>query len=231
MTKQNISAAVMAQRHEPMDSLDFFPTPPWATRALCEWLAPRHHIDVMTCWEPACGQGDMARPLAEHFDKVFATDVIDRGGRDGWRQDGVRDFLLGWDAPETRPHWIVTNPPFRLAADFVRTGLVHARAGVAMLVRTAFLEGGDRLATLFRPHPPAAILQFSERVPMVKGRLDPLASTATAYAWVVWDACPSGRDAATEFHWIAPCRKRLDLPGDWPVPAVASPGGMFGGGS
>ena len=33
---QNKSHAVMAQRTEPSDSQDFFPTPPWATRALME---------------------------------------------------------------------------------------------------------------------------------------------------------------------------------------------------
>ena len=33
---QNTSHAVMAQRIEPHDSLDYSPTPPWATRALCE---------------------------------------------------------------------------------------------------------------------------------------------------------------------------------------------------
>ncbi|MGH8525505.1 MAG: SAM-dependent methyltransferase, partial [Gammaproteobacteria bacterium] len=31
---QNTSHAVMAQRLEPKDSFDDFPTPPWATRAL-----------------------------------------------------------------------------------------------------------------------------------------------------------------------------------------------------
>ena len=33
---QNRSHAVMQQRHEAHDSLDDFPTPPWATRALME---------------------------------------------------------------------------------------------------------------------------------------------------------------------------------------------------
>ena len=33
-TGQNVSTAVMQRRIEPHDSLDFFPTPPWATRAL-----------------------------------------------------------------------------------------------------------------------------------------------------------------------------------------------------
>jgi len=32
-TPQNRSHAVMAQRHEAADSVDDFPTPPWATRA------------------------------------------------------------------------------------------------------------------------------------------------------------------------------------------------------
>lgn len=36
VTQQNTSHAVMAQRIEAKDSLDDFPTPPWATRALIE---------------------------------------------------------------------------------------------------------------------------------------------------------------------------------------------------
>ena len=58
---QNTSHAVMAQRSEPRDSLDDFPTPPWATRALCEKLiGARHDLAGMSVWEPACGQGYMA---------------------------------------------------------------------------------------------------------------------------------------------------------------------------
>jgi hypothetical protein len=37
--------AVMAQRREPPDSLDYFPTPPWATRALFR------HV-LCFCWRP-----------------------------------------------------------------------------------------------------------------------------------------------------------------------------------
>ena len=36
MTKQNKTHAVMSQRHEDKESKDYFPTPPWATRALFE---------------------------------------------------------------------------------------------------------------------------------------------------------------------------------------------------
>lgn len=45
---QNTSTAVMARRFQPADDLDFFPTPGWGTRALCE-----HLIDLTgaTVWE------------------------------------------------------------------------------------------------------------------------------------------------------------------------------------
>ncbi len=67
---QNTSSAVMQQRAEPHDSLDFFPTPPWATRALMEHviipqlgLLGRKELRGMTCWEPACGPGAIVRLL------------------------------------------------------------------------------------------------------------------------------------------------------------------------
>lgn len=51
---QNTSTAVMQRRVEAHDSLDDFPTPPWATRALCEWLEAQGYINnavVDTCRE------------------------------------------------------------------------------------------------------------------------------------------------------------------------------------
>jgi hypothetical protein len=68
-----------------------------------------------------------------------------------------------------------------------------ARRGVAMLTRTVFIESVGRYQRLFLTTPPARVAQFSERVPMVKGRLDRSASTATGYAWLVW-----GRKGAME---------------------------------
>jgi hypothetical protein len=45
---------------------------------------------------------------------------------------------------------------------------------------------------LFRDRPPTLYAPFVERVPMVKGRWDPGASTATSYAWFVWRKAPVG---------------------------------------
>lgn len=205
---QNRSHAVMSQRIEAHDSLDFFPTPPWATRALCEWLQTIEGAKLydMTAWEPACGADDMARPLREFFARVLSTDVHDYGFGDRL------DFL--WPTPglSTRD-WIITNPPFRLGEQFATAAVARARRGVALLVRTAFLESADRYDALYRPAPPSDILQFVERVPMFKGRLDRHGSSATAYCWLVWR---KGEASGTRFHWIAPCRKRLERDSDYP---------------
>ncbi len=207
--RQNTSHAVMAQRVEPADSLDFFPTPPWATRALCERVKRYSHIHRHSCWEPACGDGAMVRPLEEYFASVRASDAYDYG-----RGYEVSDFLF--PLSHFSSDWIITNPPFRLGCDFALKAMERARIGVAMLVRTAFLESIGRYERLFSKHPPT-VLQFSERVPMFKGRLDAKGSTATAYCWLVWTR-PYG-DVLRRIDWIPPCRRALERPGDYETAA------------
>lgn len=206
---QNTSHAVMAQRVEPRDSLDFFPTPPWAVRALCEYIIDPIYLPYssdLTVLEPACGAGDMARGLRDYFDRVTCSDVEPRGV--GER----RDFLLERYQPDEF-NWVITNPPFNLAEEFVSEGLRVGSHGVAILARTTFAESVGRYERLFKVTPPAIVAQFCERVPMVKGRLDATASTATGYAWFVWRR--RGRREETLFRWLPPCRKRLERASDY----------------
>jgi len=175
----------MAQRASPAapDALDYFPTPPWAARAGGE-LIKRLDPAARTCWEPACGEGHMAWGLKDYFDVVGCSDIHAYGA------GAVFDFLADDPPAELatpRWDWIVTNPPFVAGEAFVRAGLKRARRGVAMLLRSVFLEGAGRYPIFtdeafgFAVH-----AQFAERVPMVKGRWDPQASSATAYSWFVW---------------------------------------------
>ncbi len=203
---QNRSHAVMAQRSEPNDSLDFFPTPPWATRALFEHVIGPRHAEVG--WDPACGDGAMARPMAEYMRSVRSSDVHDYG------ETPIHDFLQRF-TPDWcgRVDWIITNPPFRLAEEFVDRGLELAEEGVAILVRSVFIESSGRYERLFRRRPPSVMAQFVERVAMVKGRLDRKASTATSYCWLVWEQRARGEP---RLAWIPPCRAALDRKTDWP---------------
>lgn len=205
---QNTSAAVMQQRREPHNSLDDFPTPPWATRALCEWLILHgENLSIQKCREPAANRGHMARTLYEYFGPVEASDIHDYGA--GFPQ---QDYLFG-PLPDITD-WTVTNPPFRLAEDFIDRARRSSSLGVAMLVRSAFLEGGGRWHRIFRDTPPTDVLQFSERVVMHKGTLTATGSTATAYCWLLWRR--RLRPGQTRLDWIPPgTRKRLERADDY----------------
>jgi hypothetical protein len=192
--------SVMAGRLDPPDALDFFPTPPWATRALCEHVL-HGALAPLSVWEPAAGEGHIAEVLREYFGQVRASDVFDYG-----RGYEVGSFIgSGLDVAAASPvDWVVTNPPFNLACEFALRALSVARVGVALLVRSAWAEGADRWDRLFSPHPPTLIAQFVERVPMVKGGWDPDASSATAYSWFVWRSVVAGE---TRLTWIPPGRR------------------------
>ncbi|MBP7337696.1 SAM-dependent DNA methyltransferase [Niveispirillum sp.] len=220
---QNTSSAVMAQRRVAPDSLDYFPTPPWGTRALIE-RADSHTflgLDQLTVWEPACGEGWMARPLGEYFGRVVATDCHDYGC--GYP---VHDFLMPFlpDVLQGRsPHWIITNPPYVAAEAFAMRALEVATDGVSLLLRTGWLEGVGRYERLFRKRPPTLISQFTERLPMHKARVDPEGGTATAYVWITWLIGWKGEPI---FSWIPPCRAQLERDSDYLLvtPVMAAPG-------
>lgn len=203
--------------------LDYFPTPPWAGRAGAELVLG---IDPgnWSCWEPACGAGHMVHALSDYFAEVRATDIVDRGG--GY---GLADFLdpAADDLPAV--DWIITNPPFKDAEAFVRLGLRRARRGVAVLCRLAWVETEGRFQLFTEDHPLTAMAVFCERPAMVKGRWDPEASTATAYAWFLFS-----RTCAVPLHpaltWIAPGTKAaLTRPSDFTrfAPHLAPPPSLF----
>jgi hypothetical protein len=153
----------------------------------------------------------MAVALAEYFSEVNAQDVFDYG------YGSVADFQEA-NHPANSFDWVITNPPFRLAEYFITRSLSIARVGVAMLVRTVFIESVGRYERLFKPMPPSKVAQFTERVPMVKGRVDKKASTATGYAWVVWE---KSHQLGTSLVWVPPTRKILERDGDYiQAPAV-----------
>ena len=201
--------AVSARRLSPTGEHDDFPTPPWATRALIEHVIGKEWVRFRVCWEPAANRGYMSRVLQEYFEYVLESDIVDYG--DG----NVVDFLSVEDN-QNRPviHWIITNPPFNKAQQFIEKAQSIATDGVAMLVRTSFLEGIMRYQTMFMHNAPDIVAQFSERVPMVKGRYDPKASTATSYAWLVWYAGPKEANKQTVLMWIPPCKRELMREGD-----------------
>jgi hypothetical protein len=163
--------------------LEFFPTPPWAARAGAELILKLDPGDWI-CWEPACGKGHMVHGLADYFRLVGCSDVHPYGY--GAQFDFLGEASDAWPSHDGRWDWIVTNPPFGVAAEFVRLGLQRARRGVAILARAAFFESAGRYELFHGDAPLTVFAPFFERVPMALGKWDPKGSTATAYAWFVW---------------------------------------------
>lgn len=238
MSKQNTSNAVMATRKDSPDELDYYPTPPWATRALCELLVQIYECFAfdnrnLTVWEPACGEGFMSRPLMEYFENVISTDVTDFSASFP-EQDGVRDFLISWDGELIECDWVISNPPFILGQQFIERALSVAKVGVAMLLRMQFLEGGDRYDELFKDNPPTFICVCCDRVAMHKGKIEKGQSTATAYCWFVWDVKEKDDmtpgvssielPRAPRVHWFPNGTKlRLERDTDYPEWAARKP--------
>ena len=113
---------------------DLYETPYVATLALL-----RAASLPQTIWEPACGRGAIVRALRNAGHRVIATDLIDYHSPD--QDHAGRDFLLERRAPDG-VEMIVTNPPFKLAAQFAAHALSLCPR-VAMLLRLSFLESGN----------------------------------------------------------------------------------------
>ena len=144
--------------------------------------------------DPACGCGTIPRVCRTWGYRASGSDIADRG----FGRAGV-DFLTARLRPVDN---IVCNPPYSLAEAFVLRALECARRKVAMLLRLAFLEGGERFRDLFDRTPPARIWVFTWRVPMppgvLKGRLKEKGG-AIAYCWMVWERGFSG---APSLGWL-----------------------------
>jgi len=176
------------KRYADLDGPDFYPTPQWATEALID--NERFEGDI---WECACGNGAMSEVLARTGNAVFSSDLYDRG----YGEAGL-DFL----ASERSACNIVTNPPFNSAEGFYRKGINASRKKFALLLRLAFLEGGNRQKTIFSIHPPTRVWVFSERITFYPVGAERKGSGTTAYAWFVWDK--EDTSGQTELKWFAP---------------------------
>lgn len=161
-------------------ALNFFPTPPWGSRALAAVIRELD-LAATVVWEPACGQGHMADPLREYFRTVIASDIHPFG------YGAVLDFLSpdALQCASIKPDWIITNPPFKRAQDFLRRGLELATTGVALIARLSWLEAEERYFDLYgasNPNRMTVCCPYIERLSMQLGSWEPELSSATSYA-------------------------------------------------
>lgn len=163
---------------------DFYPTPKECVYS----LLPELQIPRNACiWEPAAGTNAIVNALKEAgYYYVFGTDI----------QSGV-DFLdtnIGAD-------WIITNPPFTLAEQFIRHAL-ELKVPFAFLLKIQYWNSAKR-KKLFDEAPPQYIFPLTWR-PDFTGQGNSLMDMM----WCVWTP---GKSAHTLYK---PIYKRLTPTGE-----------------
>lgn len=168
---------------------DYYATEPAAT----EWLCRLEKFDNMIL-EPCCGEGHIAKVLAAHGYQVESRDLINRGfGTPDMDFLSIDNQLWTGD--------IITNPPYRLAQEFVEKALQIIPTGhkVAMFLKLTFLEGKAR-RHLFRTTPPIRVWVSSSRLKCaMNGDFGSMGTGAVPYAWFIWE---KGYKGETTVKWF-----------------------------
>lgn len=179
--------------------LEYFPTPPWAVRAIIAKLSegqrfrpftPEHCDRTPRILEPSAGRGHIVEPLRQLGYDVTARDIFDHGK--GYE---VCDFTL--DTREEQFDAVITNHPFSLGMAFVARGLAVA-PDVLLLCRLSFLCSADR-HEIFDRHL-RAVYPFCERVPMKLGAYEPKHKFATEVAWFHFQRTPDDLSYPSLIH-------------------------------
>lgn len=160
---------------------DFYATPPWATIAILKYL-PKFR----RAFDPCAGDGAILKTLRDVYPKsveVWGMEI----DKDRAKAAGVpRGDALSSEWIPT-PDLVLTNPPYKLAMEFVQKALVEVIPGgtVAMLMRLNWLASQKRGAFLRANTPAVYVLP---RRPSFTGK----GTDACDYAWMVWqDLTPS----------------------------------------
>lgn len=176
---------------------DFYATDPQSVRDLLE----NYKIESNSFYDPCVGQGHIAKVLTEYFPnaKIIGSDLIDRG----YPNTIIGDFVKS-NIEIEKVDWIITNPPYNLAKEFIDKSLSLSNKGVAMFLKIQFLEGQAR-KDWFKTTPLKYIYVFSKRQnPWRDGEsLNPKTGkkwgSTMCFAWFVWEYNYNGEPT---IRWI-----------------------------
>ena len=162
---------------------DLYETPYSMTRHLFE----KEAFDMrLPCLEPACGNLAMVKVLMEYFPDVQFYDE-------------EHDFLQ-----ETREFdYVITNPPYSLALQFILKAKEITRNKFCMLLPLSYLHGKQRFDQIYQDRRfPLARVHVFTRYPLLGEDLREDGKYRTGmmvYAWYVWDREHQG---PPQLNWI-----------------------------
>lgn len=153
---------------------DYYATEPRALELLLDVETFSQNI-----WEPACGEGHLSKVLESRGYNVRSTDLV-------YRNYGEGDVDFFWFDNVSWNGDIITNPPYRMAQEFVEKALQIIPIGnkVAMFLKIQFLETTAR-RNLFKTNPPQKVYVSSSRLECALNG-DFKGESAVCYCWFIW---------------------------------------------
>jgi hypothetical protein len=165
----------------PRETDDFYPTPPAPTRAFL--AAEIDRLRELGCiWEPAAGDGAMAREMRAVGLFPFCSDLIDRGAG-----ALIRDFY-DFNALNKPANAIVTNPPFSECgwgngkARWLKHALDTLDVEYMALLLNWTWPGAGGLGPFWAEHPCARVYLCRWKIDFTGQGAPPMLN-----AWFVWD--------------------------------------------
>lgn len=134
----------------------------------------------------------MSRVIEKYHPSCFSSDIRP----DTYGQPEVN--FLTYSGPETDN--IITNPPYKLAKDFLGQSKIMARKKIALLLKLSFLEGQGRYQMFQdKEFALARVHVFCRRLNFYPDGDNTHKSGVLAFAWFVWDKQHKGQPT---LHWI-----------------------------
>jgi hypothetical protein len=181
---------------------DYYQTP----SSLVKQLIEVEHFDKnKMIREPACGDGSIVRELWKHnfdvnYSDKYQYDFIKDNLIDNEVED---DFIFDFLDDNQFCDYIITNPPFSLALEFILHAKTVCLDKFAMLLPLSYLHGQKRYEKCIYTdinYPLTKIYIFTRYPLLTEKTADKYKTGMMVYAWYVWDKNYEGKEPV--IRWI-----------------------------
>lgn len=189
-------ASPNTKRDVSKDYSDLYNTPDEAIAALVEVCGHKISNPRLKLFEPCNGKGKVSSALASYGIQMTTNELFSEHGVSDYNEDFLnpnKNVASKWDFDI-----IITNPPYKLATEFVLEGFKYAKEQYHLL-RVNFLEGQARYDKLLSKGHLKNVYIFTKRISCSKGVDEEPQANAVCYCWFHFDKDYEGYP---QLRWI-----------------------------